>query len=330
MVLQINPKGVPDYEDFVPAFRSLLEKYGTDGNILGLYGTTDVRMVYWNKDLMKTLGIEDVKIETWDDVKKYAEMIKAKEDLLPQGVKPVGFMAGGSEHTNSRWYDLLWSAGGDILTADETHAAFNQEPGVKTLEFYGWFLKNGMVAPEDVLSPANGGVYDEAFLNGKFVISLGNGHWLGQSTAGNVGMSAEEFIQKFDAALIPAPAEGGQRGATTAGGYLWSLSKFSQHPDLAQELLYHITSQEGYNVEGTGKRGIPTVQAALSTIEVIPYADVISLALNEAHFRPTIPAYSKISEVVRDAIQKYVLNYDKMTAKEILDKAAAKVDDILE
>jgi multiple sugar transport system substrate-binding protein len=330
MIMPFAPQDVEGYEDFIPSFRTLLEKYAEEGNTLGLYGTTDVRLIYWNKELMAKVGIEEVKIETWDDVKKYAELIKAKEDLLPEGVKPVGFMAGGTEHTNSRWYDYVWTAGGDILSADESRAAFNDDAGVQALEFYGWFLKNGMVAPEDVLSPANGGIYDEAFLNGKFVISLGNGHWIGQDTAGNIGMSREDFLKKFDAAMMPAPVAGGQRGASVAGGYMWSLSKFSKNPELAKEFLYLITGPLGYNEEGTGKQGIPTVQSALSTIDIIPYADVIKEALNEAHFRPTIPEYPKISEAIRDAIQKYVLNYEKMTAKEILDEAAARVDEILE
>ncbi len=329
MVRQLDPKDIPDYDDYVPTFRALMEKYADKGKTLGLYAATDIRLIFWNKELMEKVGITDPQIATWEDVKKYAKLIKEKQDLLPQGVKPVGFMAGGTEHTNSRWYDYLWAAGGDILSPDESRAIFNQEPGVKALEFYGWFLKNGMVAPEDVLSPPNGGVYDEAFLNGKFVLSIGNGHWLGVSTAGNVGMSQEEFLQKFGAALIPAPAEVGERGATVAGGYLWCLSKFGQHPELAQELIYYITSAEGYNEKGTGKNGIPTVKSALPTIDNIPYAGLIKEALNAAHFRPTIPEYAKISEVIRDAIQKYVLNYEKMSAQEILDEAAKKVDGML-
>jgi len=329
MIMQIDKSKIKGYDDWLPSFRALMEKYAEKGKTLGLYASTDIRLIFWNKELMKKLGIENVKIETWDDVKKYAKMIKEKENLLPEGVKPVGFMAGNSEHTNSRWYDYLWAAGGDILSEDETRAVFNEEPGVKALEFYGWFLKNGMVSPEDVLSPPNGAVYDEAFLNGKFVISLGNGHWLGTSTAKNVGMTQEEFVKKFGAALIPAP-EGGERGTTVAGGYIWCISKFSKHPDLALEFIYYITGPEGWNVEGTGKSGIPTVKSALHTIDNLPYADLIKEALKHARFRPTIPEYPKIAEIIRDAIQEYIMNYDKVSAKEVLDKAAKKVNEILQ
>ena len=102
MMLQFDTADLNGYDDFVPSFKVLLEKYAEPGKTLGYYNSTDVRLVYWNKAIMEKLGIKDVKIETWDDVKKYANMIKENEALLNDGVKPVGFMAGGSEHTKSR------------------------------------------------------------------------------------------------------------------------------------------------------------------------------------------------------------------------------------
>jgi multiple sugar transport system substrate-binding protein len=280
---------------------------------------------------MAKLGITDVKIETWDDVKKYAIMVKEKESLLPPGVKPVGFMAGNSEHTNSRWYNYLWTAGGELLSPDNKKAAFNSEAGVKVLDFYGWFLKNGMCSPEDVLSPADGAVYDESFVKGKFVISLGNGHWIGQSTLINIGMSTEEFLNTFDSALIPAPAEGGTRGTSVAGGYLYGVSKFAKHPELALELIRYLCGPEGWNDASSGsyKTGLPTVQSALHTIDAVPFSDLTKQALEVARFRPTVKEYAQISEIIRNAIQEFVLKYDKVTAKEILDEAAKKVDKLL-
>ena len=104
-------------------------------------------------------------------------------------------------------------------SSDGKKAAFNSEAGVRALEFYGWFLKNGLVEPADVLSPSSGAVYDESFLKGKFVISLGNGEWLGTWTIYDIGMPLEDFNNTFDAAIIPAPASGGEPGACVAGGY---------------------------------------------------------------------------------------------------------------
>lgn len=331
MMMQFDPDSLSEYNDFIPAFKVILEKYAEPGKTMGYYYGTDVRLVFWNKATMEKLGITDVVIESWDDVKKYAELIKEKEDLLDPGVKPVGFMAGATEHTNSRWYDYLWAAGGDILNSDNTKAIFNSDAGVKALEFYGWFLENGMVTPEDVLSPASGAVYDEAFVNGKFVMSLGNGQWLGQSTIQNVGMSEEQFLNDFGAAIIPAPIDG-ERGTTVAGGYLYGVSKFASHPELAVEFISYLCGAEGWNDPESlsNKNGIPTISSALSTIDAIPFSDEIKEALEHARFRPTIKEYSKISDIIRSAIQEYVLNYETISAKEILDAAAEKVNDILE
>jgi multiple sugar transport system substrate-binding protein len=331
MMRQFDTATLSGYDDIIPAFKVILEKYAGPGKTLGYYYSTDDRLIYWNKAVMEKLGITDVKIETWDDVKKYATMIKEKEDQLEPGVKPVGFMAGATEHTNSRWYDLLWSAGGDILTPDSKEAIFNGEAGVDALEFYGWFLKNGMVTPEDVLSPASGEVYDQAFVNGKFVISLGNGEWIGTSTIQNVGMSAEQFSNDFGAALIPAPTADGERGTSVAGGYIYGVSKFAEHPELAIEFIGYLCGPEGWNdpTSSSKKSGIPTVKSALHTIDSIPFSTEIKEALEHARFRPTIQEYSKISDVIRSAIQEYVLNYETTSAKTILDNAAEKVNAIL-
>ncbi|MBO8167301.1 MAG: extracellular solute-binding protein [Kosmotoga sp.] len=330
MIKQLDIDDLWGYYNFLPPFREICQRYADPGKTLGFYFSTDLRLIYWNKKLMEELGITNVEIKTWEDVKKYAMLVKEKEDLLPEGVKPVGFMAGPTEHTNSRWYNYLWSAGGDILTPDGKKAAFNSEAGVRALEFYGWFLKNGLVEPADVLSPSSGAVYDESFLKGKFVISLGNGEWLGTWTIYDIGMPLEDFNNTFDAAIIPAPASGGEPGACVAGGYLFSISKFSKNVDLAKEFLWYLTGPIGWNDNsGTKKDGVVTIYSALNTLSSMPFADEIKTALNHAHFRPTIPEYSKISEIIRSAIQEYVMNYNKVSAKEVLDKAAAKVNKIL-
>ena len=188
-----------------------------------------------------------------------------------------------------------------------------------------------MATPEDVLSPASGAVYDEAFLNGKFVISLGNGQWLGQSTLKNVGMSEADFLKDFGAAIVPAPGEGGERGTTVAGGYVYGVSKFAKHPELAIEFLSYLCGPVEWNdpTSTSNKNGIPTLGTALSTIDGIPFSTEVKEALTHARFRPTIKEYSKISDIIRSAIQEYVLNYNKTTAKTILDEAAAKVDKAL-
>lgn len=332
MMMQFDTNTLNEYNDYIESFSGLLEKYAEPGKTLGYYYGTDVRLVYWNKALMSKLGINDVKIETWDDVKNYATMIKEKEALLDDGVRPVGFMAGGSEHTNSRWYNYLWAAGGELLTPDEKHAAFNSDAGIKALEFYGWFLENGMVTPEDVLSPASGAVYEEAFINGKFVISLGNGQWLGTTTLQNVGMSKEDFLRDFGAAIIPAPADGGSRGTTVAGGYMYGVSKFAKHPELAVEFISYVCGADGWNDSNStsNKNGTPTVKKALHTIDEIPFNEYIKEALDAARFRPTIKEYSKISDIIRSSIQEYVLNYKTTTAKTILDEAAKKVNKVLD
>ena len=71
------------------------------------------------------------------------------------------------------------------------------------------------------------------------------------------------------------------------------------------------------------------MKSALSTIDNLPYADLIKQAVEHARFRPTIPEYPKIAEVIRDTIQNYVMNYNKVSAKDVLEKGAKQVKNIL-
>ncbi len=289
------------------------------------YGTwlnTDVRIMCYNKKLFRNAGLNpDRPPEDWNQLYDMANKITSAPAYYG-----YGFPAMKEEETAMRFFAMTYSGGGQILTNDMKKAAFNSDAGVKALEFHVKMIEDGLT-PKSVVSGHYGDI-DNAVFQDKFAISYMT-KTLGLAKKLIPDLTPEKFKQDFGAALIPK-APGGEY-STMAGGYLLSVPKGAQHPDLAWELIsigaapdaqYKYTSARGY---------VPTFFSLMKKPEdyfsVDPFFNVILDSLPYAHFRPGLPQYTEISAAIQDAIQAAVLG--QASPKAALDAAAAKVNQLL-
>ena len=108
-----------DWEDFWPTERLAAT---VDGKIVGIPALVDNLAVVYNKKLFDQAGVGYPTAEwTWDDFRAAAKA------LTDPAKKQFGwsYPADGSEDTVWHWEAMLWEADGDILTPDNTKAAFN-------------------------------------------------------------------------------------------------------------------------------------------------------------------------------------------------------------
>lgn len=88
------------------------------------------RVLYYNQAVLDAAGVTELPV-TWDDFTAAAEQVKASGAtpfLMAWGEPGVGIMA-------ANYFPFLWQAGGEIINADGTAAAFNSEAGLKAAEF---------------------------------------------------------------------------------------------------------------------------------------------------------------------------------------------------
>jgi multiple sugar transport system substrate-binding protein len=114
-----------DWNDFFEGERAVAT---VDGKVLGIPALVDNLAIVYNKDLFAKAGVPTPTADwTWDDVRTAAKAITDPANK----VFGLEFPADGSETTVWQYEAMLWEAGGDILNADNTQAAFNSDSGVR-------------------------------------------------------------------------------------------------------------------------------------------------------------------------------------------------------
>lgn len=153
-----------DYEEYL---------YLDKGEMMGgQYGVPIVTgnpfIMYYNKDILDELG--EKAPETWEDFKRICE--KATKDTDGDGkIDQYGYAAGFNNGDmsplyllNSYYYSLLWQSGSDIYNDNLKSVRFNDEAGVKAVEY----LKSlTPYMPEDYMSLAATDAFSSVFGGGK-------------------------------------------------------------------------------------------------------------------------------------------------------------------
>jgi len=307
-----------DKGDIVPAYA---ESTKVKGSQQAVWFYSDIRMMIWSKDVFKKAGLDPEKgPATWDELMADAKAIK---DKVP-GVNPVEFPASSEESTVDRFYSYLYMTGSNILSADNTKAAFNDAGGQKALQLYVDLVKGGY-APKAVLSETADDIYPHVF-SGKTGIMLATvGDGLGSLPD---GFDVSKFQSTIGAALPPLCS--GCQPATTAGGWMLAINSASQNKDVAWEYISAVTNGANmvpFEVERTRIPVRTTGLAQADAFKADPYFAQEAEAAKVAHFPPFIPKYTSMIEILWTGMQK-AINGD-LSVKDALDQAAADVDTLL-
>ena len=116
-----------NWNDFWPSERQVAT---VNGKIVGIPALVDNLALVYNKKLFQQAGIPFPTASwTWQDLRS------AAQKLTDAGKKQFGwaYVNDASEDTVWRFEALLWQAGGEILSSDGKHAAFDSPAGVQAL-----------------------------------------------------------------------------------------------------------------------------------------------------------------------------------------------------
>ena len=139
------------------------------GKIVGVPALVDNLALVYNKKLFDQAGIAYPTADwTWDDFRA------AAKKLTDPSAKQFGwaYVNDASEDTVWRFDALLWQAGGDILTPDDKHAAFDSPAGVKAATL----LQQMATVDHSVYLDSGNGNYANLFNSGKIGM-LFTGPW---------------------------------------------------------------------------------------------------------------------------------------------------------
>jgi len=299
------------WNDFFPAVRLAAT---VDGKVLGVPALVDNLALVYNKTLFDRAGVPYPTAQwTWDDFRA-----AAKKLTIPS-TKQFGwaYVNDGSEDTVWRYLALLWQAGGDLLTPDNSKAAFNSPAGLKAMTL----------------------LYDMANQDHSIYLDSGNDNYLNLFNAGKIAMlytgpwdiSSINKGVRFGVQILP----GDVSHATIAGpdNYVllnngadrlngaWQFIKWFTAPQ--QHLQFAIAT--GDLPLSSAETKLPGYQTYLKKY---PAAAVYVANLsNVTKARPNIPAYPRVSQALGQAIQAVLLG--KMTPQQALSSAEQQVNGIL-
>jgi multiple sugar transport system substrate-binding protein len=298
-----------------------------NNTIYALWLWTDIRGMWYWKDMLQEAGVDPESLKTWDGyISAAVKLDDFFGDRIIQGVHLVG-----ASHDLDLWYPYLWMLGGEIVELREGHPtkgvywfpSYNSSEGVRAMEF----LKRQIDAD---IQPQDRPYLDIAFINRNFSVMLG-GSWMPGEFPRESWPTLEQEVGFIP--MFPVPNQTIQT-STMMGGYELAIPSTSQNSDLAWELITITAEPEilgpflqeyGYlptqKTLGEGPASEPLKQS-------VPYFEEMVSMIPYGRSRPSLPEYPDIAEHIHQAIQQ-VYNGSAASPEDALDIAAAKSADSL-
>lgn len=245
---------------------------------------------------------------TWEAVYEDA---KKDNGLVYQGERYEGLTVD--------FLELLYSAGGEVLSEDGETVEIDSPQTREVLDFMRKGIEDGAVSKAVT-------TYEEE--SSRRAFEAGNAtfmrNWPYAYALGKESNIADEFaVAKF-------PGFAGNEGAGVVGGYNLGISAFTDNPDASLAFAEFLVT-EPVQKEMFIKATLPaTATAVYEDPEVkkeIPFTDELLKAVEQAQARPVSPVYTEISEAIYDNVFE-VLN-GRQSADSATSQMSSEIEDAL-
>jgi multiple sugar transport system substrate-binding protein len=337
----------PDWAFWTPAAKGAIT---FQGKVWGLNRHVDVRPLYYRKDIFKLAGLPvPWQPKSWEDLLEAARTINAKRAEIAKAlgvadIIPIAIKAGslsGEATTMQGFYMLLLGAGGRLYDAASGKWVAKSSALLDTLKFYHKIYIEEKLsvdpefwmagAPIDTIHPylSNAGQrpQDPALA----IFPTWDGVWYDCAPGGK--WELPERDERLGYCKMPAKEPGagirGQDFVTISGGWAMVINAKCKHPELAFEFLKFVCSKGevlAHRIEYPGPVRLPTrsdiTQDPAFKKLATPYDNWCATELVPlTTFRPGLPAYPKVSDLVQEATDKILLGEDPEDVLEWYAKA---------
>lgn len=272
---------------------------------------TDVRLLFYNKDLFAQAGLDPERPpQSWDELWQYADKITKKNpqdyyDIL--GFNPL--------YGQSYFWMYVWGNDGSLLD-ENGNLKLNNPTVVKSLEEWKQIIDRlGFENLTEFNATYPLGLND-AFINGKLGMVIQNNTFFSQ---------IENYApdMNYGVTQIPYP----KRPASWSNGFSIEVSSRSKNRDAAVEFALYLVSERPQFLFAQNVSSLVGNRIAANSPELIsnPLWKLAVETLEISQFRPFVLEYPLWYD---DALQKAVDNvlYGRSTPKKALDDAQKIVD----
>ena len=279
-------------------FDSIIAGLTRDEDLLAMPWFTDAPMLYYRTDLLRRYGLPVP--ATWEQMTESARTIQDGErasgndrfwGFIWQGKADQGLTGGALEWVSSH-------NGGSIVESDG-QITINNPRAVKAIELAASWV--GTITPPEALNFRNEDV--------RGMFQVGNAAFMRNRPFAYVpgNEAGSEIAGLFDVAPLPKGGENG-RSAATLGGWLLAVSRYSDDPQAAADLVRFLTSQEmqkGRAIEAGFAPTYPELYRDPEVLAANPYFGQLLLSLEGAVALPSAVAgdrYDGVASAVFDAV----------------------------
>ena len=191
--------------------------------------TTDVRVLYYRKDIFKEVGLDpSMPPRTWDD------LIGSAKKLTTPDRWGFGFVGGKTIQTAHLWMVHGWMGGGELIDANRK-ATYATDAFVKAGQYYADLVQKHKVAPKEAIAAMYPDL-ERGMIGGNYAMSV-MGSW-------SYGRQFLEALgeEKIGWTRIPIPQGG--KDASFSGGWGYMISSHTEHPREAWAFIEHMASKE--------------------------------------------------------------------------------------
>lgn len=271
---------------------------------------TDAGVLYYRSDIVETPPA------TWD------ELIEQASALQGEAGTEFGYLMQAAQYEGlvCNAIEFIASYGGQIINENNEVVA-NSPETVKAIKKMQEIVGSDFV-PDNILNFMETET-ETAFIEGKSVFAR-NWPYMQASASDE---SRSKVVGNVEITTLP---KGDAGSASTLGGWMTMINRYSEHPEAAWEFVKFMTGPEGQKITATQGGSAPTLKALYDDAEVKEASPLFAnpefvKVLESAVSRPVTPIYPEISDILQIELSKALAG--EQTAEEAAKNMQTKMEE---
>lgn len=285
-----------------------IESASWQEELFALPFSTNFGFLYYRTDLV------DEPPETWDELAEQVQEIQETEDIggyIGQGDSYEGFVV--------NWLELLWSAGGDVFSEDQSQSVLLEgDAAERSLTWLRDAFEDEVLAPG--FNTANEDAARNLFQQGD-AIFMRNWPYALPLVRGEDPDDPSEV--EDNVGIAPLPSFEGDQTISTLGGLNNALSTLSENPEDATDFIVWAATDEGPQNILADMQPPPTMESIYEERADDELYGLLNEVRDDARARPPVPGYNNFSLAVQDHLYPvYSQGEDMDSALQAVNQAA--------
>ena len=292
-------------------FETIVANNTIDGRLVAMPWFTDAGVLYYRKDLLEQHGVEAP--ETWEEMTEIATEIQAAEREAGND-RMWGYVFQGRAYEGLTCNALEWVAsyGGGTIVDAEGEITIDNERAAEALDLAASWIGN--ISPKGALN------YTEEEARGIF--QSGNAVFMRNWPYAWSLAQSEESNVRDKVGVVKLPSAEGQESAATLGGWNLAVSRYTENPELAADLVAFLTGeaeQKRRAIEGAYNPTLASLYDDEEVLAAVPFFGTLYDTFTNAVARPSAPTgdnYGRVSNSFFNAVHQ-VLSGDQSGAEAV-------------